>query len=369
MSSHRIWVEIDHSALRNNIKAVRAAIGGKPGIIGVVKADGYGHGGPEAARTFAPFAEQLGVATLGEARAVRAAVHDRDILILSPCIPDERAEVVAENFIPVVSGADEAADYAKLSGAKRVRVHLCIDTGMGRIGVWQDDAIAVAHSMAAVNNIVVESVSTHLPVADSDAGFTGTELQAWKGLTAQLRTILSNAKFHALNSAGSFQWPQFAADRVRPGLALYGISPLPEFQGLLRPAMTLKTRITLVREVGAGRGVSYGRDFITPKPMRVATVAMGYADGYPRQASGRGAQVLVHGRRCPVLGRITMDQFMVDVSSLPQNVASGEEVVLFGKQDEAEISVNEVAGWGGTIPWDILTRLGRRVHRVDLEQP
>lgn len=125
--------------------------------------------------------------------------------------------------------------------------------------------------------------------------------------------------------------------------------------------MTLKTRITLVRDVGVGRSISYGRDFITSEPMRIATLAMGYADGYPRQTSNRGAQVLIRGQRCPILGRVTMDQFMVDVSSLPRDVASGEEVVLFGKQGEEKITVGEVAAWAGTITWDILTRLGKRV--------
>jgi alanine racemase len=123
----------------------------------------------------------------------------------------------------------------------------------------------------------------------------------------------------------------------------------------------LKTGITLVRDVGPGRGISYGRDFITPKPMRIATLAMGYADGYPRQTSNKGAHVLVRGKRCPILGRITMDQLMVDVTDLPRDVAPGEEVVLFGKQGDKEITVGEVAAWAGTITWDVLTRLGKRV--------
>jgi alanine racemase len=194
-------------------------------------------------------------------------------------------------------------------------------------------------------------------VADSDPDFTAEELNGWDKLVAELRPILPKAKFHALNSAASLERPQHAADRVRPGLALYGISPLPAFQTLLKPVMTLKTSITLVRDVGPGRGISYGRDFITSKPMRIATRAMGYADGYPRQTSNKGAQVLIRGKRCPILGRITMDQLMVDVTDLPHDVAPGEEVVLFGNQ----ITVGEVASWAGTITWDVLTRLGKRV--------
>jgi alanine racemase len=361
MSSHRCRAEIDHDALRHNAAAIRNAIGTQPGIIAVVKADGYGHGGPDVARTLAPFAEQFGVATLGEGRAVRAVVADKDILILSPCLPGEREEVVRAGFIPVVSSTAEAKAYGHLAQGKPVRIHLCIDTGMGRIGVWQDDAIKTVQEIAAIDAIEVESVSTHLPVADSDPDFTAEELSGWDKLVAELRPILPKAKFHALNSAASLERPQHAADRVRPGLALYGISPLPTFQKLLKPVMTLKTSITLVRDVGPGRGISYGRDFITPKPMRIATLAMGYADGYPRQTSNKGAQVLIRGKRCPILGRITMDQLMVDVTDQPRDVAPGEEVVLFGKQGEEEITVNEVASWAGTITWDILTRLGKRV--------
>ena len=361
MSPHRCRAEVDHAALRHNAAAVRNAIGKEPGIIAVVKADGYGHGGPEAARTLAPYAEQFGVATLDEARAVRAAVPDKDILILSPCLPDEREEVVREGFIPVVSSTAEAKAYAHLSQGKPVQIHLCIDTGMGRIGVWQDDAIKTAQEIATIAGIEVESISTHLPVADSDPDFTAQELASWDKLVTQLRPILPKAKFHALNSAASLERPQHAADRVRPGLALYGISPLPAFQKLLKPVMTLKTHITLVRDVGQGRGISYGRDFITTKPMRIATLAMGYADGYPRQTSNKGAQVLIRGKRCPILGRITMDQFMIDVTDLPRDVAHGEEVVLFGKQGDEEVAVGAVAAWADTITWDILTRLGKRV--------
>jgi len=359
--SWRIRAEIDHGALRHNAAAMRKAVGDHAGLIAVVKADGYGHGGPEVAQTLAPFTEQFGVATLNEARAVRAAVPDEEILILSPCLPEEREAAVREGFIPVVSSTAEAKAYAHLAQGKPARIHLCIDTGMGRIGVWQDDAMKTSQKIAAIDGIEVESVSTHLPVADSDADFTAQELAGWDKLVAQLRPIFPKARFHALNSAASLERPQHSADRVRPGLALYGISPLSAFQKLLKPVMTLKTHITLVRDVGPGRGISYGRDFITEKPMRIATLAMGYADGYPRQTSNKGAQVLIRGRRCPILGRITMDQFMVDVTNLPRDVAPGEEVVLFGKQGDEEVTVGEVASWAGTITWDILTRLGKRV--------
>ena len=360
----RIRAEINHAALHHNAIILRAALGKDLEILAVVKANGYGHGGPSVARTLAPLVEQFGVATYEEALEIKQAAPDHDILVLSPCLPEERRAVVQAGFIPVVSSTEEAMAYANLAHTSTVPIHLCIDTGMGRIGIWQDEALSKARSIAALPRIVVESVSTHLPVADTDSDFTEAELEFWMALVDQLRPILPQAKFHALNSAASLRQPQYGADRIRPGLALYGISPWSEFPYQLQPAMTLKTRITLVRQVGIGRGVSYGRDFITDQPMRIATLAMGYADGYPRQSSNRGAEVLIRGQRCPVLARITMDQFMVDVTHLPANLEPGEEVVLFGRQNQAEISVHEVAAWSGTITWDILTRLGRRVEVV-----
>ncbi|MCB1087379.1 MAG: alanine racemase, partial [Verrucomicrobiae bacterium] len=155
------------------------------------------------------------------------------------------------------------------------------------------------------------------------------------------------------------------ATAIRPGLALYGVSPLPDFQAALRPVLTWKTRLTLVRDVPAGTTISYGRTYTAPRPLRIATLAVGYADGYPRQLSGRGADVLIRGRRCPVLGRVTMDQVVVDVSHLPDSPIPGDEAVLLGRQGETEeISAAELAEKAGTIPWEILTGIGPRVVRV-----
>ncbi|MDP9292413.1 MAG: alanine racemase, partial [Verrucomicrobiota bacterium] len=166
-----------------------------------------------------------------------------------------------------------------------------------------------------------------------------------------------------LNSAGILRFSAHSRAIVRAGLILYGVSPLPEFQKLLEPVMTLKTRVTLVRDLGAGRGISYGRTFITPSPMRVATLAVGYADGYPRHLSNTGAEVLVRGNRCALLGRVTMDQIMIDVTALP-GVEIGDEAVLIGRQGSNEIPAAELAQKAGTIPWEIFTGISSRVARV-----
>ncbi len=207
----------------------------------------------------------------------------------------------------------------------------------------------------------IHSVATHLPVSDEDVDFTQAQLAGFAGMVADFRRILPGVPAHVLNSAGILGFGRYAMEFVRPGLMLYG-SAYPEgFQDLLRPALSWKARVLLVRDVGAGRGISYGRTFVAERPMRVAALAVGYADGFPRQVSMRGACVLLGGRRCPILGRVTMDQIVVDVTGLP--VEAGDEAVLVGRQGGEEILARELAEWAGTIAWDIFTGLGPRVRR------
>jgi alanine racemase len=199
-------------------------------------------------------------------------------------------------------------------------------------------------------------------VADEDAEYTFAQLDRFAKLAATLRPIAPQARIHALNSAGILGFPAHAHDLVRPGLMLYGSAYPPEFQSLLRPALTWKARVLLVRDVGPHRSVSYGRTFITPHAMRIATLAIGYADGFPRQTSGRGAHVLVGGRRCRVLGRVTMDQILAEVTSLAR-VEVGDEAVLIGEQGGERILAKELADKAGTIAWDIFTGIGNRTRR------
>jgi alanine racemase len=245
-----------------------------------------------------------------------------------------------------------------------VAVHLVLDTGMGRIGIWEEDALTVAREIQALPGIEIAGLASHLPVADEDEAFTHEQLLRFHRLVAELRELgLAAPAVHVANSAGTLGAPELAGNLVRAGLALYGSSPLPEFQRELQPVLTWKTRVTLVREVGPGRGVSYGRTFITPHAMRIATLAAGYADGFQRHLTHRGAEVLLGGRRCAVLGRVTMDQILIDASALPE-CRTGDEVVLIGRQGGEEILAAELAGRAGTIAWEIFTGLGPRVERV-----
>jgi alanine racemase len=361
---HRCWAEIDREALRHNVAAVRSQVGPNVRVMAVVKANAYGHGVGEVARALADRVEMFGVANVTEAEELRGHVAEVPIFILGPALPEERERIVAARFIPTISTTEEARAFDELAGAGRVAVHLKLDTGMGRIGIKESEAVAVTRKIMALSRIEVAGLASHLPVADEDDAFTREQLARFHREVAELRALgLGSPVVHVENSAGIIAYPAQAGDMVRAGLMLYGSAPLAEFQPRLRAVMTWKTRITLVREMPAGHGISYGRTFITPKPMRIATLAVGYADGYQRHLSNRGAEVLIRGRRCPVLGRVTMDQILVDVTASP-DVEAGEEVTLMGRQGEEEIFAAEVAQKSGTIPWEIFTGVGRRVQRV-----
>lgn len=327
----------------------------------VVKADAYGHGVEIVVPALNDLASMFAVANVGEAREVRALAPEHDVLLLSPCLPDEREVAVRGNFIPTISSVAEAAEYARFGGAEgAVRVHLKFDTGMGRIGVWHEEAVAVSREVAQMAGLEVHSVSTHLPSPDDDAEFTRGQLDGFRELLADVRPFFPEAQVHVLNSVGTCGFAGDAYDCVRAGLMLYGSVALPKFQSELSPVMTWKSRVGLVRDVPAGRTVSYGRTYVTPEPMRLATIAMGYADGYPRQASNQGACVLIGGKRCPVVGRITMDQVIVAA----EGAAVDDEVVLVGSQGDETILAAELAEWAGTIAWDVFTGVRGRTERM-----
>jgi alanine racemase len=361
-AKYRCWAEIDRGALRHNAAAVRERIGSAE-LLAVVKANGYGHGMVGVAEALANDAQMFGVANLEEAITLRNSL-DHSVIILSPALPDERSAIVERGFIPSISTVEEAGDFSRLARAGAVAINFKIDTGMGRMGVPANDALVVFKKVAALPNIKVHSVSSHLPVANEDAEYTREELLRFGKLIQEFRSeVPGDYKVHVLQSAGVLAFADPTFDIVRGGIMLYGISPLPEFQKLLRPVMNWKTRIGLIRDMPKGSSISYGRTFITPKPMRVATLTAGYADGYPRHLSNRDAGVLVCGQRCPLLGRVTMDLIMIDVSGI-EDVDVGDEVILMGRQGDQEISAAELAERAGTITWEITTRVGARVRRV-----
>jgi alanine racemase len=365
----RCWAEIDLSAIRHNAAVASRLAGPGAGIMAIVKANAYGHGLAEVVHALREIVSMFGVANVREARAVRGALgpdsgQDSGIFILGPALPSERPDIVSGGFVPAVSSLREAAAYSALGHGKRVPIHLAIDTGMGRIGIAEEDAREMIGEILRLPDLIIAGIGTHLPVADEDELYTQEQLARFQNLIAGIRGLGVDAPLiHALNSAGLFRFALHAGTLVRAGLMLYGSSPLPQYQAELRPALALKTRITIIRDLPAGHGVSYGRTFITPRPMRVATLAIGYADGCNRHLSNQGADVLIHGQRCPLLGRVTMDQIMADVSHVAE-AAIGDEAILIGSSGSQEILAAEVAGKAGTIAWDIFTSIGPRVDRV-----
>ena len=355
----RCWAEIDRDALRQNAKVVRQRIGSAE-MLAVVKANAYGHGLLGVAQTLADDAQLFGVANLEEALALRESLP-HPIVILGSATPEERSIIAQRRFIPTISSLEEAQAFNQLGP---VSINFKIDTGMGRMGVVEKEAREVFKRVAELPNIDIHSLSTHMPVSNEDAKFTRGQLVRFRRIIEQIRAeVPGSYRAHVLQSAGTLAFNPPTFEIVRAGIMLYGISPLPEFQKLLKPVMTWKTRIVLIRDMPKGSSISYGRTFITPRKMQIATLSAGYADGYPWHLSNRGAAALVRGQRCALVGRVTMDLMMIDVSNI-DNVQVGDEVVLMGRDGSEEISAGELAEKAGTITWEIITRIGARVRRV-----
>ncbi|HEU0208677.1 MAG TPA: alanine racemase, partial [Candidatus Udaeobacter sp.] len=324
--TYRCWAEIDRAALRHNAQVVRDRIGSAE-MLAVVKANAYGHGLVGVAQALANDAQLFGVANLQEALVLRDSLP-HPIVILGPATPEERPIIAERRFIPTISNLEEAKAFDRFN---RVAVNFKIDTGMGRMGVVQSEALEVFKRTAALPNIEIHSVSTHMPVSNEDADYTHDQIDRFQRIVEQLRAAIPGTyKTHVLQSAGTLAFNSPTFEIVRAGIMLYGISPLPQFRDLLKPAMTWKARICLVRDMPKGSSISYGRTFIAPRNMRVATLSAGYADGYPWHLSNRDAAVLVHGKRCPILGRVTMDLMVIDVTGL-NSVQVGDDVVLMGR--------------------------------------
>ena len=375
-SYYRCWVEVDLDALRHNVTAIRrrissanpsprAAEGRRPQLIAVVKADAYGHGLAQVASTLMQCGvDAFAVANLAEALVLRhVGGSGWPVLLFGSALPFEVAKIVEQNITPTISTLDEAQlfEIEAALQSKTVPVQVEIDTGMGRVGFWYKEAAEQITKLAALPHLRIEALYTHFASADENLAETKRGLEAFLGVAKQLNLGLP---LHAANSAALVNLPEAILDAVRPGLLLYGISPTKRPTSELRPVLTFKARVALVKDVAAGRTISYGQTFVATQPMRIATIAAGYGDGFIRNLSN-AAQVLINGQRCPVVGRVTMDQIMVDVTGLP-SIKCGDEVVFIGRQREAEITASEMASWAGTIAWEVLCGITKtaRVPRV-----
>jgi alanine racemase len=363
---------VDLDALRENLAWLRHRVGPPVKLLTVVKADAYGHGLKQiAALLMQGGTDIFGVANLAEAHAIHAVGRGWPVVMLGACLPDEVEAAVREEVRPTISSLAEAHAFSAAAAKLRqtVPVHVKVDTGMGRLGVAPSEAGRLVRQIHGLPGLRLEGIYTHYASAEDDARYTRRQARLFHSLLAELDDAgLRPPLVHANNSAALLFEPDTTFNLVRPGLLVYGVFPPASrrrasvLRAHLRPALSWKCRVGLVKEVPAGAALSYGRTFVAPRRLRVATVTAGYGDGYLRAASNR-AEVLIAGRRCRVLGRITMDQMIADVSRVP-DAMPGDEVVLIGRQGRAEITVNEVAAWCGTVPWETLTAITHRVPRL-----
>ena len=367
----RCWVEIDLAALERNLKLIRASLPPQIKYVAVVKADAYGHGLPHvAARLMHAGADLFAVANIAEAMALRELSGDWPVLLLSPVLPEEDRYLAEYELAATVSSADEVRRFDAIGRAagKPVAVHLKIDTGMGRLGVWHTQARELYAQIRAAAGVRLAGVFTHFSSADEDPVFTEEQRRVFLATLAGFPDFDPTGLFiHADNSAGLETTPgRSVFNAVRVGLLQFGILPHPHSM-LARvhtePVFSFHTRVGLVKQLPAGTGISYGRTLRLKKDSIVAVLTAGYGDGIARACSNR-AEVLIHGQRCPVLGRVTMDQTIVDITGVTAEVTAGEPVVLVGRQGTGEITTTEFSNWSDSIPWETLCSVTKRVPRL-----
>lgn len=368
-SLFKTWAEIDLEAVRFNIARIRDLVGKDVKILVSVKADAYGHGVVPVSRTaLETGADWLGVSHVKEALELRSFFPAAPILILSSGMRGHSDYIVRNNLTPVVCSLEIARDLAQtaLYAGKRADIHFMLDTGMGRIGVWHENCLPLLEKISRIKGIRIQGLVSHFAAADDpDPSFTVLQLErflkvadnlARKGIRVPLR--------HIANSGALINFPPSRLDMVRPGIMLYGIYPSEHLRKAveLKPVLSLKTRVAYLKTVEPGRTISYGRTHTVKRQTRIATLPIGYGDGFSRGHSNRG-EVLIRGKRAPIVGIVTMDQLMVDVGGI-KGAEVGDEAVLIGRQGEERITAEEVASRIGTISYEVLAQLGKRVSRV-----
>jgi alanine racemase len=358
--------EIDLGAVQRNLSRVRQAVGPGVRIFGVVKADAYGHGAVPVARALEPLCNALAVSLVEEGFELRAAGIRAPILVLGAYYNRHQDDVLSERLTPVVYDRRDLEKFAA-AAARRNRpadVHVKIDTGMSRLGITPAELEAMLGRLVQLPSLRLAGICTHFASADlADASTTEAALaELAQGLDRAAALGFRGLVNHAANSAAAVRFPTARLDAVRPGLALYGAMPseIVKLPGL-EAALALRTRVMSVRDVAVGTGVSYGGTWRAARPSRVATLPIGYADGYPRHV--RGAAVLLAGRRVPIVGAVCMDMLMIDVTDLADSALDGA-VTLIGRDGAEEITVDDLARWAGTVNYEILCGISKRVPRV-----
>lgn len=369
----RVYAAVDLSAILYNMERMYEHIAPETKLMGVIKTDGYGHGAIPIGRELEqlPYVFGFAVATAEEAFSLRQAGLKKPILILGYAFPYAYEALTLQEIRQAVFREDTLTALNTCAGrlGRKAKVHIKVDTGMSRVGIRPDEeGLAFLKKACSLPHIEVEGIFTHFARADErDKTSARTQLSTFCSFVeeAERLTGLVIPLKHCSNSAGILELPEANLSLVRAGITLYGLSPseeVPKEILSLRPALSLKSHLVYVKEVEAGTPVSYGGTFVTDKRMRIATVPVGYGDGYPRSLSGKG-DVLIRGRRAPILGRVCMDQFMVDVSDIP-GVLEGDEVTLIGKDGAEEITMEELGAVSGRFNYELACDLGKRIPRV-----
>ncbi len=373
------YAQINLRAIRHNLQQIRGLVSKNKfilphrenlkriDILAVVKADAYGHGVKEVAKLLNKEGVNFfAVSDVAEGIYLRKTGIKKPILLLESSLPLYVKLIGRYNLTPTICSLELARalnQYAQ-TRKKNIPIHVKVDTGMGRLGIWHKDAFAFIQKLFALKNLIIQGIYTHFPAADTDPSFTREQIKHLYNLVTQLdKRGMIIPYIHAANSMGLAGYQTRILNLVRPGLMLYGLYPKNSLRRKinLKPALSVKSKVIFIKNIEKGRSVSYGRTFVASKKMRVATIPIGYNDGYLRCFSNQ-ASVLIQGRRCPILGRVTMDQIVVDVSSL-KNCSLGAEIVILGTQGKETISADELACHAGTINYEIVCNLGNRLPR------
>ncbi len=365
------WVEIDLAAIRHNLQEIKRMVGPAVDIMAVVKAEAYGHGAiPVAKAAIASGARWLGVAMPEEGIQLRKAGIETPILIFGPIQPDQVGPVIQYDLTTAICNWESAVAMSgeAVKTAKPALVHLKVDTGMGRVGVQPDDAVDFMRKITRLPGLQVTGIFSHMATADEkDKNYARHQIQIFSAVVADLKKVgLLPEKVHLANSAGIMELPESHFNMVRPGIILYGLYPSNEVdrkKALFKPALALKVRVTFVKKVPAGSGISYGQRYHTKKESTVATIPIGYADGWSRLLTNK-AEAMIKGKKYPIVGTICMDQCMIDLGD--DTVEIGQEVVLIGESGKEKISADSLAEKMGTINYEITCMLSNRLPRVYL---
>lgn len=363
----RAYIHLDR--LTHNVRLLQRQVGERP-MWPCIKAGAYGHGAEIVARHLLGLGyDTFCVATVVEAAALRNVGIGANFIVLSATLPEHSAALVAYDCEPAICSREMAQALAQKAAAvgKRISIHLMVDTGMGRIGIRPEEVEAFIEWCRGFPSLHVRAVMSHFPCADErDKGYSLAQLERFNRVVETSRALGVDCH-HMANSAAILDLPTAHLDAVRPGIAIYGLRPSRDIVNplvhKLQPVLEWKTRITFLKEVAAGEGLSYGHAYITDRPSLIATVPVGYADGLARGLSNN-MDFLVHGVRCPQVGRVTMDMSLIDVTALRGQVSLGDDVVLVGQQEAESLSADELAERLGTINYEITTRIGHRVPRI-----